>query len=100
MKQELRKKIKELEIYLTSSKPAPSNKIVDTYNEFKEPDPKTGRTQAYTSCGSCLRRMLKEMVNALKKENAERTKKAREAKEKKKEEDAMEAKEEKKEEAV
>ena len=29
--------------------------------------------------------MLKEMVNAIKKENAERTKKAREAKEKKKE---------------
>lgn len=86
---ELRKKIKELEIYLTSPKPAPSNEIVDTYNEFKGPDPRTGRTQPYTSCGSCLRRMLKEMVNVLHKEEEkqkERTKKAREAKEKKKEE--------------
>lgn len=79
-----------MEIYLTSPKPAPSNEIVDTYNEFKGPDPRTGRTQPYTSCGSCLRRMLKEMVNALKKENAERTKKAREAKEKKKEEQGEE----------
>ena len=82
---ELKKKINELEPYLTNGRPINGNIIVDTYNQVFEPDPRTGRTQPYTSCGSCLRRMLKEMVNALKKENAERTKKAREAKEKKKE---------------
>ena len=74
-------------MYLTSSKPAPVNEIVDTYNEFKGADPRTGRMQGYTSCGSCLRRMLKEMVNALKRENAERTKKAREAKREKEKEE-------------
>ena len=77
MKKELAKKIKELEQYLNSGKPAPSNEIVDTYNEFKGPQPRTGRTVGYTSCGSCLRRMLVEMTDALKIENNKRTEKAR-----------------------
>lgn len=77
MKKELAKKIKELEQYLNSGKPAPANEIVDTYNEFRGPDPKTGRTVGYTSCGSCLRRMLVEMTDALKMENNKKTEKAR-----------------------
>lgn len=77
MKKELAKKIKELEQYLNSGKPAPANEIVDTYNEFKGPQPRTGRTVGYTSCGSCLRRMLVEMTDALKIENNKKTEKAR-----------------------
>lgn len=77
MKKELAKKIKELEPYLNSGKPAPANEIVDTYNEFKGPQPRTGRTVGYTSCGSCLRRMLVEMTDALKIENNKRIEKAR-----------------------
>ena len=80
MKKELAKKIKELEQYLNSGKPAPANEIVDTYNEFRGPDPKTGRTVGYTSCASCLRRMLVEMTDALKIENNKKTEKARQAK--------------------
>ena len=80
MKKELVKKIKELEPYLNSGKPAPANEIVDTYNEFRGADPRTGRTVGYTSCGSCLRRMLVEMTDALKIENNKRTEKARQAK--------------------
>ena len=80
MKKELAKKIKELEPYLNSGKPAPANEIVDTYNEFKGPHPRTGRTVGYTSCGSCLRRMLVEMTDALKIENNKRTEKARHTK--------------------
>ena len=64
---ELRKKIKELEPYLNSGKPAPANDIIDTYNLFHKPDPRTGRKVGYTSCGSCLRRYLTEMVDAIKK---------------------------------
>ena len=80
---ELRKKIKELEPYLNSGKPAPANDIVDLYNEVFGPNPKTGRKVGYTSCGSCLRRYLTEMVDAVKIEDKERTEKARLAKEKK-----------------
>ena len=80
MKKELAKKIKELEVYLNSGKPAPANEIVDTYNEVFGPNPKTGRTVGYTSCGSCLRRMLVEMTDALKMENNKKTEKARQAK--------------------
>lgn len=80
MKKELAKKIKELGQYLNSGKPAPANEIVDTYNEFRGSDPRTGRTVGYTSCGSCLRRMLVEMTDALKIENNKRTEKARQAK--------------------
>lgn len=80
MKKELAKKIKELEQYLNSGKPAPANEIVDTYNQFRGPDPKTGRTVGYTSCGSCLRRMVVEMTDALKIENNKKTEKARQAK--------------------
>lgn len=80
MKKELAKKIKELEQYLNSGKPAPANEIVDTYNEFKGPQPRTGRTVGYTSCGSCLRRMLVEMTDALKIENNKKTEKARQTK--------------------
>lgn len=79
----LRKKIKELEPYLNSGKPAPANDIVDLYNEVFGPNPKTGRKVGYTSCGSCLRRYLTEMVDAVKTEDRERTEKARLAKEKK-----------------
>ena len=80
MKKELAKKIKELEPYLNSGKPAPANEIVDTYNEFKGPQPRTGRTVGYTSCASCLRRMLVEMTDALKIENNKKTEKARQSK--------------------
>ena len=80
MKKELAKKIKELEQYLNSGKPAPANEIVDTYNEFKGPQPRTGRTVGYTSCSSCLRRMLVEMTDALKIENNKKTEKARHTK--------------------
>lgn len=80
MKKELAKKIKELGQYLNSGKPAPANEIVDTYNEFRGADPRTGRTVGYTSCGSCLRRMLVEMTDALKMENNKRTEKARQSK--------------------
>ena len=80
---ELRKKIKELEPYLNSGKPAPANDIVDLYNEVFGPNPKTGRKVGYTSCSSCHRRYLTEMVDAVKIEDRERTEKARLAKEKK-----------------
>ena len=87
---ELRKKIKELEPYLNSGKPAPANDIIDLYNEVFGPNPKTGRKVGYTSCGSCLRHRLTEMVDAVKIEDRERTEKARLAKEKK-EQDKKEA---------
>lgn len=77
---ELRKKIKELEPYLKSGKLINGNSIIDLYNEFKGPDPRTGRKVGYTSCGSCIRRYLTEMVNAVKIEDRERTEKARLAK--------------------
>ena len=80
MKKELAKKIKELEPYLNSGKPAPANEIVDLYNEVFGPNPKTGRKVGYTSCGSCLRRMLVEMTDALKIGNNKKTEKARQAK--------------------
>ena len=83
MNKELRKKIKELEPYLNSGKTAPASDIVDVYNEVFGPNPKTGRKVGYTSSGSCLRRYLTEMVNAVKIEDRERTEKARLAKEKK-----------------
>ena len=77
------KKIKELEPYLNSGKPAPANDIIDLYNEVFGPNPKTGRKVGYTSCGSCLRHRLIELINAVKIEDRERTEKARLAKEKK-----------------
>lgn len=80
---ELRKKIKELEPYLNSGKLINGNSIIDLYNEVFGPNPKTGRKVGYTSCGSCLRRYLTEMVDAVKIEDRERTEKARLAKEKK-----------------
>lgn len=83
---ELRKKIKELEPYLKSGKLINGNSIIDLYNEFKGPNPSTGRKVGYTSCGSCLRRYLTEMVNAVHKEEEEakeRMKKVREAKKQK-----------------
>ena len=80
MKKELAKKIKELGQYLNSGKPAPANEIVDLYNEVFGPNPKTGRKVGYTSCGSCLRRMLVEMTDALKIENNKKTEKARQSK--------------------
>ena len=90
LNKELRKKIKELEPYLNSGKPAPANDIIDLYNEVFGPNPKTGRKVGYTSCGSCLRRYLTEMVDAVKREDMERTEKARLAK-KKKEQNKKEA---------
>lgn len=80
---ELRKKIKELEPYLNSGKLINGNSIIDLYNEVFGPNPKTGRKVGYTSCGSCIRRYLTEMVDAVKIEDRERTEKARLAKEKK-----------------
>lgn len=89
IKKELKKKIKELEPYLKSGKLINGNSIIDLYNEFKGPDPRTGRKVSYTSCGSCLRRYLTEMVNAVHKqeeEAKERMKKVREAKQNKQKE--------------
>lgn len=80
---ELRKKIKELEPYLNSGKLINGNSIVDLYNEVFGPNPKTGRKVGYTSCGSCLRKYLTEMVDAVKIEDRERTEKARLAKQNK-----------------
>lgn len=80
---ELRKKINELEPYLNSGKLINGNSIIDLYNEVFGPNPKTGRKVGYTSCGSCLRKYLIEMVDAVKIEDRERTEKARLAKEKK-----------------
>lgn len=88
MNKQLRKKIKELEKYLTTAKPAPSKEIVDTYNEFKGIDPRTGRPVSYTSCGSCLRRMVVEMSNYLKKEKEEKLKKKEEMKKEQEKEDS------------
>lgn len=85
MNKELRKKIKELEPYLNSGKLINGNSIIDLYNEVFGPNPKTGRKVGYTSCGSCLRKYLTEMVDAVKIEDRERTEKARLAKEKKEE---------------
>lgn len=84
MDRKLRKTIKELEQYLHTSRPAPANSIVDAYNEFKRELTK----RPYTSCGSCLRRYLTEMVNAVKMEDKARTAKAQEARLKKKNEAA------------
>ena len=61
---ELRKKIKELEPYLNSGKLINGNSIIDLYNEVFGPNPKTGRKVGYTSCGSCLRHRLIELINA------------------------------------
>ena len=58
------KKIKELEPYLNSGKPINGNSIIDLYNEVFGPNPKTGRKVGYTSCGSCLRYRLIELINA------------------------------------
>ena len=83
---ELKKKIKDLEPYLKSGKLINGNSIIDLYNEFKGPNPSTGRKVGYTSCGSCLRRYLTEMVVAVHKEEEaakERMKKVREAKKQK-----------------
>lgn len=86
MDRELKRKIKELEPYLRTGRMMNGNIIVDLYNEFKEADPRTGRKVGYTSCGSCLRRYLTEMIKAVNKEEneiKERMKKAREAKKQK-----------------
>ena len=64
MKKELVKKIKELEPYLNSGKLINGNSIIDLYNEVFGPNPKTGRKVGYTSCGSCLRHRLIELINA------------------------------------
>lgn len=87
---ELRKKIKELEPYLNSGKLINGNSIIDLYNEVFGPNPKTGRKVGYTSCGSCLRHRLIELIDAVKIEDRERAEKARLAKEKK-EQDKKEA---------
>lgn len=41
-----------------------SNEIVDLYNEVFGADPHTGRLQHYTSCSSCLRRLVKLLIQA------------------------------------
>ena len=64
MNKELRKKIKELEPHLNSGKPAPANDILDLYNQVFGPNPKTGRKVGYTSCGSCIRHRLIELIDA------------------------------------
>lgn len=40
-----------------------TNEIVDLYNEVFGAS-STGRKQHYTSCGSCIRRLLKQLIQA------------------------------------
>lgn len=63
---EVKKKIKDLEPYLKSGKLINGNSIIDLYNEYFGRD-KLGRKVSYTSCGSCLRRYLKILVQEMKK---------------------------------
>lgn len=84
---EQRKKISELQEYLSNNKRTNGNDIVDLYNDIFGRD-SYGRKVPYTGCGSCLRRYLKIMVTLKNKEeeaNKARMQKAREAKAMKKE---------------
>lgn len=58
------KKIDVFREYLKKGSIVNGNEIVDLYNEVFGPEPHTGRLQHYTSCGSCLRRLVKLLIQA------------------------------------
>lgn len=58
------KKIEHYREYLKKGSIVNPNEIVDLYNEVFGPEPHTGRLQHYTSCGSCLRRLVKLLIQA------------------------------------
>lgn len=58
------KKIEVFREYLKKGSIVNGNEIVSLYNEVFGPDPHTGRLQHYTSCGSCLRRLVKQLIQA------------------------------------
>lgn len=58
------KKVEVFREYLKKGSIVNGNEIVDLYNEVFGPDPHTGRIQHYTSCGSCLRRLVKLLIQA------------------------------------
>lgn len=86
----MREKITKLSKLLTAKHPINGNEIIDVYNEWKGPDKRTGRLVPYTGCGSCLRKYLKEMTNALEEWKKEQKRKREKRKrEKKKEEETV-----------
>ena len=58
------RKIEVFREYLKKGSIVNGNEIVNLYNEVFGPDPHTGRLQHYTSCGSCLRRLVKLLISA------------------------------------
>ena len=58
------RKVEKFREYLKKGSIVNGNEIVDLYNEIFGPDPRTGRLQHYTSCGSCLRRLVKLLISA------------------------------------
>lgn len=58
------KKVEVFREYLKKGSIVNGNEIVELYNEVFGPDPHTGRLQHYTGCGSCLRRLVKLLIQA------------------------------------
>lgn len=58
------RKVEVFREYLKKGSIVNGNEIVDLYNDVFGPDPHTGRLQHYTSCGSCLRRLVKLLIQA------------------------------------
>lgn len=58
------KKVEEFREYLKKGSIVNPNEIVDLFNEVFGPDKRTGRLQHYTSCGCCLRRLVKLLIQA------------------------------------
>lgn len=58
------RKVEKFREYVKKGTIVNGNEIVDLYNEVFGADPHTGRLQHYTSCGSCLRRLVKLLISA------------------------------------
>lgn len=58
------RKVEKFREYVKKGTIVNGNEIVDLYNEVFGADPHTGRLQHYTSCGSCLRRLVKLLIQA------------------------------------
>lgn len=56
------RKVEEFREYLKKGSIVNGNDVVDLYNEVFGADPHTGRLQHQTSCGSCLRRLIKLLI--------------------------------------
>lgn len=56
------RKVEVFREYLKKGSIVNPNEIVDLFNEVFGPDPHTGRLQHQTSCGSCLRRLIKLLI--------------------------------------